>query len=168
MDAASPIGIGHVNLKVMDLDRSVAFYCDVLGFRIAQRRPGSSLAFLTAGTAAFDLALTTNDTQAGEAPAGHTGLDHLAVRYPTRRALARAYRRLLAYGITPFETDEHGAMESLYFHDPDGIQVEIYWEYPRERWAMENGRLRMYVRPLDTEDLLAELDHIEATDDSPD
>ncbi len=157
MDVSLPVGIGHVNLIVTDLDRSVTFYCDVLGFQIAQRRPGSSLVFLTAGTAAFDLALTTSDTQGGATPAGHTGLDHIAVKYPTRHAFAQAYRRLLDFGITPFEAAEHGAMESLYFHDPDDIQVEMYWEYPRERWPMEHGQLRMHVRPLDTEDLLAEI-----------
>lgn len=138
-----PMRIGHLNLAVADLDRAVTFYCQALGFSVARRRPGSHLAFLRCGTGqAFDLGLTDAASRNGTPPpSGHTGLDHVALEYPTRDAWITAYRRLLAYGVSIDDAREHGFAESLYFRDPDGNGLEIYWEYPPEQWPQEDTQL---------------------------
>jgi catechol 2,3-dioxygenase len=156
--------IGHLNLKVADMGRALAFYCDVLGFRIRRYRPGCRLAFLGAGETSFDLAITTDMGQEGSPPsAGCTGLDHFAIRYPSRQDLARAYRHLMECGVELREATDHWIAESLYFDDPDGNQVEIYWERPPEYWFEADGQIRSQLKPLDLTSLLAELNEPEAS-----
>ena len=151
--------LGHVNLKVADMQRALAFYCDILGFRIRRYRPGGRLAFLGAGESSFDLALLALADQEGSPPlANMTGLDHIAIRYPSRRDLARAYQHILACKVSPIEASDHGIAESIYFIDPDGNQVEIYWERPPEFWFAEDGQIRSQVKPLDLANLLAALE----------
>jgi catechol 2,3-dioxygenase len=151
--------LGHVNLKVSAMERALTFYCDVLGFRIRRHQPGSWLAFLGAGESSFDLALTTRTSQGGDPPPSDcTGLDHIAIRYPSRRDLACAYRHLLECGVALTDAADHWIAESLYVADPDGNRVEIYWERPPEFWFEQDGRIRSQVKPLDLADLLTELD----------
>lgn len=147
-----------MNLKVAHMERALAFYCDVLGFRIRRYEPGSWLAFLGAGESSFDLALTTRTSQGGSPPLQDcTGLDHIAIRYPSRRDLARAYRHLLVCGRALTEATDHWVAESLYLADPDGNQVELYWERSPEYWFEEDGRIRSQVKPLDLASLLRAL-----------
>lgn len=160
--------IGHVNLKVADMGRALAFYCNVLGFRIRRYRPGGRLAFLGAGESSFDLALSTATSQGGSpSPVGSTGLDHIAIRYPSRQDLARAYRHLLACGVELREATDHWIAKSLYFDDPDGNQVEIYWERPPECWFEVDGQIRSQLKPLDLATLLTELNEPEASSAAP-
>ncbi len=150
--------IGHLNLKVIDMERALAFYCDVLGFRVRRYRQGSQLAFLGAGESSFDLALVAIKSQqeVPSSPAA-SGLDHFAIRYPSRRNLAHAYQHLLECGVELREATDHWIAESLYFDDPDGNLVEIYWERPPEYWFEADGQIRSQLKPLDLADLLAEL-----------
>lgn len=147
--------IGHVHLKVADLDRAVAFYHGVLGFEITQRY-GRQAVFLSAGGYHHHIGLNTWESAGGPPPApGTTGLYHLAILYPTRTALADALRRLIAAQIPLQGASDHGVSEALYLADPDGNGVELYWDKPEAEWPRdEAGDIAMFSRRLDLEDLL--------------
>jgi catechol 2,3-dioxygenase len=149
------VRIGHVHLKVADIDRALAFYRDVLGFELTQRL-GSQAAFISAGGYHHHIGLNTWESRGGKAPqAGTTGLYHLAILYPTRAALADALRRLIAAGIPLEGASDHGVSEALYLRDPDDNGVELYWDRPQEQWPRgADGELSMYTRRLDLDDLL--------------
>jgi len=151
------VDIGHVHLKVADLERALGFYCGVLGFQLMQRL-GDSAAFVSAGGYHHHLGLNTWESQGGPPPApGTTGLYHVAIRYPDRGALADALRRLLAAGISLDGASDHGVSEALYLRDPDDNGVELYRDRPREEWPEDpDGRLQMFTRRLDLTTLLAE------------
>jgi catechol 2,3-dioxygenase len=152
------VSIGHVHLKVADLDRSIAFYRDVLGFDLMQRY-GDEAAFLSAGGYHHHIALNTWESKGGSPPAPHTtGLYHLAIRYPTRAALADALRRLIDAGIAIEGASDHGVSEALYLRDRDGNGIELSWDRPKAQWPLtKDGHLRMETHALDTRDLLREL-----------
>ena len=151
------VRIGHVHLKVADLERALAFYRDVLGFELTQRY-GRQAAFLAAGGYHHHIGLNTWESQGGSPPpAGTTGLYHLAILYPTRMELADALRRVLAAGIELDGASDHGVSEALYLRDPDGNGVELYWDRPKEQWPRtSDGELNMVTNPLDLESLLQE------------
>lgn len=151
------VRIGHVHLKVADLERSLQFYCGVLGFEIMQRI-GDSAAFIAAGGYHHHIALNTWESLGGSPPAfGTTGLYHLAVLYPTRRALADALCRLIRADIPLEGASDHGVSESLYLRDPDNNGVELYCDRPPEQWTRTpDGKMAMYTRHLDLPSLLAE------------
>lgn len=151
------VQIGHVHLKVADLERSLKFYRDVLGFEVTQRM-GSHAAFLSAGGYHHHIGLNTWESAGGSPPApGATGLYHVAILYPTRAALADALRRVLAAGIELEGASDHGVSEALYLRDPDDNGVELYWDKPREQWPRQaDGQLVMVTRRLDIESLLKE------------
>jgi len=154
------VDIGHVHLKVADLDRSLEFYRGVLGFEL-QQRIGDDAAFISAGGYHHHIGLNTWHSKGGSPPPpGTTGLFHLAIRYPTRAALADALLRLQRAGIGLSGASDHGVSEALYLDDPDGNGVELYWDRPREEWpaGQEGEKLAMYTRPLDLRGLLAESD----------
>jgi catechol 2,3-dioxygenase len=148
--------IGHVHLKVADLDRALAFYCGVLGFEITQRW-GTSAAFISAGAYHHHIGLNTWESRGGSPPPpGSTGLFHLAILYPPRAALADALRRVVAAGIPLDGASDHGVSEALYLRDPDENGVELYRDRPREEWPMsDDGGVAMYTRALDLDALLA-------------
>jgi catechol 2,3-dioxygenase len=152
------VRIGHVHLKVADLERALDFYCGVLGFQLMQRY-GSSAAFVSAGGYHHHIGLNTWESAgASEPPPGTTGLYHLAVLYPTRAALADALRRVSAAHIPLDGASDHGVSEALYLRDPDNNGVELYWDRPRDLWPRTpNGALAMYTRRLDLHSLLREL-----------
>src|ERR687883_190479 len=128
------VDIGHVHLKVSDLDRAVAFYRDVLGFEV-QHRYGDQAAFLSAGGYHHHIGLNTWESKGGSPPPrGSTGLFHVAIRYPTRAALAQALRRVLDAGIPLTGASDHGVSEALYLRDPDDNGIELYYDRPREEW----------------------------------
>jgi catechol 2,3-dioxygenase len=160
MDTPAPIAagarIGHVHLKVADLERALGFYCGVLGFTLMQRF-GRQAAFISAGGYHHHIGLNTWESRGGTPPPpGHTGLYHAAILYPARRDLADALRRLRAAGIALDGAAEHGVSEALYLRDPDGNGVELYWDRPESAWPRDaNGALAMYTRPLDLDALLA-------------
>ncbi len=149
--------IGHVHLKVADLERALRFYRDVLGFEVTQQM-GQSAAFLSAGGYHHHIGLNTWESQGGAAPAaGTTGLYHLAVVYPTRAELGDALRRLIAADVPLDGAADHGVSEALYLRDPDGNGVELYWDKPRQEWPRgKDGELAMVTRPLDLQGLLGE------------
>jgi catechol 2,3-dioxygenase len=149
--------IGHVHLKVSDLERAIAFYRDVLGFELTQRY-GSGGAFLSAGAYHHHIGLNTWESADGQPPPpGSTGLFHLAILYPTRAALADSLRRLQRAGIPLEGASDHGVSEALYLRDPDDNGIELYWDRPREQWPRTStGELSMFTRPLDLESLLAQ------------
>ena len=149
------VTIGHVHLKVADLERALAFYVGVLGFALTQRM-GASAAFVGAGGYHHHIGLNTWESREGSPPPpGTTGLYHLAIRYPTRAALADALRRLQAAGIPLEGASDHGVSEALYLQDPDRNGVELYWDRPREQWPRtRDGQVAMYTRPLDLDGLL--------------
>ena len=149
--------IGHVHLKVSDLDRAVAFYRDVLGFDVTARLGGQA-AFLSAGGYHHHIGLNTWESRGGSRPPrGTTGLYHAAIRYPTRSALARALRRIMQAGCRLDGASDHAVSEALYLHDPDGNGIELYWDRPRELWPVGgDGTIAMTVEPLDLDELLAE------------
>ena len=151
------VSIGHVHLKVADLDRSLGFYRDVLGFEVTQRY-GRQAAFLSAGGYHHHIGLNTWESEGGAPPPpGCTGLFHVAVLYPTRAALADALRRLAAAGIGLEGAADHGVSEALYLRDPDDNGVELYWDRPRDQWPRgAGGTLAMFTRALDLPGLLAE------------
>jgi catechol 2,3-dioxygenase len=151
------VRIGHVHLKVADIDRALAFYCGVLGFQLMQRR-GPDVAFISAGGYHHHIGLNTWESRGGSPPAaGATGLYHLAVLYPTRAALAEALRRLIAAGVPLEGASDHGVSEALYLRDPDNNGVELYRDRPREEWPRTaDGALAMFTKPLDLRALLAE------------
>jgi catechol 2,3-dioxygenase len=151
------VRIGHVHLKVADLDRAISFYRGVLGFELTQRY-GEQAAFLLAGGYHHHIGLNTWESLGGPPPpAGTTGLYHLAILYPTRAALADALRRVLAAGISLEGASDHGVSEALYLRDPDGNGVELYWDRPEQEWPHDvNGNIAMTTDPLDLEELLRE------------
>ena len=148
--------IGHVHLKVADLDRAIAFYSGVLGFEIMQKY-GTQAAFLSAGGYHHHIGLNTWESKGGTPPApGHTGLYHTAILYPTRRDLADALKRLMAANIPLDGASDHGVSQALYLQDPDGNGVELYWDRPEAEWPRDaSGNLAMVTQRLDLEDLLA-------------
>jgi catechol 2,3-dioxygenase len=148
--------IGHVHLKVADIERSLAFYSDVLGFELKQRMPGA--AFIAAGGYHHHIGLNTWESKGGAPPPrGATGLYHIAILYPTRALLADALRRLMSAGIPLDGASDHGVSEALYLRDPDGNGVELYWDKPEDQWPRaQDGSLTMTLDPLDIDDLLSE------------
>lgn len=151
------VDIGHVHLKVADIERALAFYQGVLGFELTQRM-GDSAAFLGAGGYHHHIGLNTWESRGGQAPPpGTTGLYHFAIRYPDRAALADALRRLDKAGVTLEGAADHGVSEALYLRDYDQNGVELYWDKPRERWPVNaKGELGMGTKRLDVPALLAE------------
>jgi catechol 2,3-dioxygenase len=147
--------IGHVHLKVADLNRALEFYCGVLGFELMQKY-GTQAAFVSAGGYHHHIGLNTWESQGGRPPApGTTGLYHLAILYPTRADLADALKRLLANGIELDGASDHGVSEALYLRDPDGNGIELYWDKPQAEWPKTaDGTLAMHTRRLDVEGLL--------------
>ena len=149
------VGIGHIHLKVSDLERALAFYRDTLGFELTQRY-GSQAAFLSAGDYHHHIGLNTWESSGGSPPPpGTTGLYHLAILYPTRAELADALRRLVEAGIPLEGASDHGVSEALYLRDPDGNGVELYWDRRKEEWPRTpDGGLAMFTRALDLDALL--------------
>ena len=147
--------IGHVHLKVADLDRALGFYCGVLGFELMQRL-SSGAAFISAGGYHHHIGLNTWESKGGHPPPpGTTGLFHTAILYPTRPALADALHRVMEAGIPLDGASDHGVSEALYLRDPDENGVELYWDRPKEQWPRkEDGSLAMFTHRLDLEDLL--------------
>src|SRR6266705_6324340 len=152
---APGVRIGHVHLKIADLDRALKFYCGVLGFEL-QQRFGSSAAFISAGGYHHHIGLNTWESAGGSPPPPNsTGLYHLAILYPTRAALADALRRLIAAGIELDGASDHGVSEALYLRDPDENGLELYWDRPNASWPRKpDGSLAMFTHRLDLEDLL--------------
>ncbi len=149
--------IGHVHLKVADLDRSIHFYHDLMGFDLVMRF-GDQAAFLSAGGYHHHLGLNTWESSGGEPPApGTTGLYHFAVNYPTRRDLAVALKRLLDGGWSIDGASDHGTHEAIYLHDPDSNGIELAWDRPRNEWPSQNGQIVFSRKSLDFASLLAEL-----------
>ena len=151
------VRIGHVHLKVADIDRALEFYCGVLGFTLTQRI-GPQAAFISAGGYHHHIGLNTWESRGGPPPPqGTTGLYHLAILYPTRAELADALRRLIEAKIPLDGASDHGVSEALYLRDPDDNGVELYWDRPQEAWPFTaDGKLAMFARPLDLTNLLAE------------
>ena len=149
--------IGHVHLKVSDLDRSLAFYHDLLGFEITQRY-GSQAVFISAGGYHHHIGLNTwHSKGAGPAPVNVPGLYHTAILYATRKDLAVILKRLLEAKYPLTGASDHGVSEALYLDDPDGNGVELYWDKPKEQWPIDaNGNLEMVTMRLDLEGLLRE------------
>ena len=149
------VRIGHVHLKVADIERALKFYCGVLGFELTQRM-GDQVAFISAGGYHHHIGLNTWESCGGApAPQGTTGLYHLAILYPTRAALADALRRLIEAKIPLDGASDHGVSEALYLRDPDDNGVELYWDRPRAEWPTDgDGGLAMYTRALDLRALL--------------
>ncbi len=147
------VRIGHVHLAVSNLERSLEFYRDALGFEVTQRY-GTSAAFLSAGGYHHHIGL---NTWAGEGapqpPPGRTGLYHFAILYPNRRELARAFKRLFDHGVTLEGASDHGVSEAIYLRDPDGNGIELYRDRPQDEWPRVNGELRMTTRGLDLDGL---------------
>jgi catechol 2,3-dioxygenase len=156
MSLGPGVSIGHVHLKVADLERAIAFYSGVLGFDVTQRMGGAA-AFLSAGGYHHHIGLNTWESAGGQPPApGTTGLYHLAIRYPDRAGLADVLRRLTDAGVALDGAADHGVSEALYLRDPDDNGVELYWDRPAEQWPRSlDGKLVMYTRPLDLDDLLS-------------
>ena|SRR5579871_1735644 len=149
------VRIGHVHLKVADLDRALNFYVGVLGFELTQRF-GRQAAFVSAGGYHHHIGLNTWESKDGTPPPpGTTGLYHLAILYPTRAELANALQRLIDNNIPLEGAADHGVSQALYLRDPDGNGVELYWDLPQEDWPRNSeGGIEMYTRALDLEDLL--------------
>ena len=152
------VDIGHVHLKVADIERALRFYCDVLGFEL-QQRFGAQAAFVSAGGYHHHIGLNTWESRGGSPPPpGTTGLYHVAIRYPTRATLGDALRRLVDAGIGLDGASDHGVSEALYLRDPDGNGVELYWDRPQEEWPRppEGQGVAMFTAPLDLRALLSE------------
>jgi catechol 2,3-dioxygenase len=153
------VDIGHVHLKVADVDRALDFYCGILGFELMQRW-GADAAFISAGGYHHHIGLNSWSSKGGSpSPPGTTGLFHTAIRYPTRRALADALRRLSEAGWPLEGASDHGVSEALYLSDPDGNGVELYWDRPRDEWPRppQGDGVQMGTSPLDLEGLSSEL-----------
>jgi catechol 2,3-dioxygenase len=150
------VAIGHVHLKVADLDRALDFYCGALGFEL-QAQLGDQAAFVSAGGYHHHIGLNTWESRGGAPPPpGTTGLYHTAIRYPTREGLADALVRVLEAGIPLDGASDHGVSEAIYLRDPDGNGVELCWDRPKDEWPRDaDGSLRMYTARLDLESLLA-------------
>ena len=160
VDPINPhVTIGHVHLKVADLERSLRFYCDVLGFDLMQRMSDQA-AFVSAGGYHHHIGLNTWDSRGGSPPPpGATGLFHIGILYPTRAALADAVRGLMKARIRLDGASDHGVSEAIYLRDPDGNGIELYWDRPKEQWPRTSkGELGMGTEPLDLEGLLREAD----------
>lgn len=159
MSIPPEVKVGHVHLRVADLDRALAFYCGVLGFEVMQRM-GKAAAFISAGGYHHHVGLNTWESEGGAPPPhGSTGLYHVAFLYPTRRSLAGALRRVLEAGLSLDGAADHGVSEALYLRDPDANGVELYWDRPNTAWPRNaDGSLAMYTRPLDVGDLLSTLE----------
>jgi catechol 2,3-dioxygenase len=155
---AIPAGtrIGHVHLKVADIERALKFYCGVLGFELMQRF-GAQAAFISAGGYHHHIGLNTWESKGGPPPPhGTTGLYHVAILYSTRADLGAALKGLIDNGVALDGAADHGVSEALYLHDPDHNGIELYWDRPREQWPRnEAGEIAMYTRALDLEGLLA-------------
>jgi catechol 2,3-dioxygenase len=151
------VDIGHVHLKVADIERSLAFYTGVLGFEL-QQRMGDEAAFISAGGYHHHIGLNTWQSKgASPPPPGHTGLFHVAIRYPDRATLADALRRLVEAGVPLSGASDHGVSEAIYLADPDGNGIELYRDRPREEWPHDpDGKVAMMTIPLDLNALLAE------------
>ena len=149
------VTIGHVHLKVADLDRALGFYCDVLGFELMMRY-GPGAAFVSAGGYHHHIGLNTWESKGGTPPpANSTGLFHVAIRYPTRASLADAMGRLVAAHVQLDGASDHGVSEALYLRDPDENGIELYWDRPREEWPHgPDGKLTMHTHPLDLASLM--------------
>ena len=152
------VRIGHVHLKVANLQRALDFYCGVLGFELTQRY-GEEAAFVSAGGYHHYIGLNTWESRDGSPPPkGATGLYHFAILYPTRAALADALRRLMQANISLEGASDHAVSEALYLSDPDGNGIELYWDRPKELWPRdENGQIEMSTRRLELGNLLEEL-----------
>jgi catechol 2,3-dioxygenase len=149
--------IGHVHLRVADLDRAVQFYRDVLGFAVTGYGPdmGLPIAFLAAGDYHHHIGLNTfNSLDGTRPPEGHTGLHHVAILYPDRETLAEAVQRLVDHDWPIDSAEDHGATVSIYLNDPDGNGLELYYDRPREYWLDENGRPVVKAEQFDWQDLL--------------
>jgi catechol 2,3-dioxygenase len=152
------VDIGHVHLKVADVDRSLGFYRDVLGFEL-QQRWGTDAAFVSAGGYHHHIGLNSWESRGGSPPPpGTTGLYHVAIRYPTRAALADALRRLVAAQVPLSGASDHGVSIALYLSDPDGNGIELYWDRPEEEWPRppDGKGVAMMSEPVDLQALLAE------------
>jgi catechol 2,3-dioxygenase len=149
--------IGHVHLKVSDLDKALSFYKDLLGFEITQRY-GDSAVFIAAGGYHHHIGLNTwYSKNAPHPPARSTGLFHTAILYPTRKDLAIALKRLIDAKYPLTGASDHGVSEAIYLDDPDGNGVELYWDRPKEQWPLDSdGHLEMFTEPLDVAGLMAE------------
>ncbi len=153
------VDIGHVHLKVADIERSLGFWRDVLGFEL-QEQLGDQAAFLSAGGYHHHIGLNTWESKGGSPPPrGTTGLYHVAVRFPSRRALAEAVRDVVQAGIPLHGASDHGVSEAIYLADPDGNGVELYWDRPRDEWPRtSDGRIAMVTERLNLDGLIAELE----------
>ncbi len=152
------VDIGHVHLKVADIDRALAFYCDVLGFELMQRW-GAAASFVSAGGYHHHIGLNTWESRSGAPPPpGTTGLYHFAIRYPDRKALATALRRVVEADVPLEGASDHGVSEAIYLRDPDGNGVELYYDRPREEWprSPDGSGVAMGSLPIDLRALLAE------------
>jgi catechol 2,3-dioxygenase len=151
--------IGHVHLTVADLERSLSFYRDILGFEVTTKY-GKSAVFLSAGGYHHHIGLNTwSGEGAPPPPQGHSGLYHFAILYPTRKELANVLKKLVDVGYPITGTADHGVSEAIYLNDPDNIGVELYCDRPKEKWKVKNdGEVEMITAPLDIENLLSELD----------
>jgi catechol 2,3-dioxygenase len=153
------VDIGHVHLKVAEIERSLGFWRDVLGFEL-QERLGDQAAFLSAGGYHHHIGLNTWESKGGAPPPrGTTGLFHVAIRFPTRRSLAEAVRDVVQAGVPLHGASDHGVSEAIYLADPDGNGVELYWDRPRDEWPRtSDGRIAMVTERLDLDGLIAELE----------
>lgn len=157
-DSIDPrVDIGHVHLKVADLQRALDFYCGVLGFQLMQQY-GTQAAFISAGGYHHHIGLNTWESLGGSPPPpGSTGLYHTAIRYPDRKSLADALRRLQKAKIPLDGAADHGVSEALYLHDPDHNGVELYWDRPKDQWPRTpDGGISMFTKPLDLAGLLGD------------
>jgi catechol 2,3-dioxygenase len=170
MQSDSPIHpavrVGHVHLRVADLDRAIAFYRDALGLSVTAdaRQAGLPMAFLAAGDYHHHVALNTFENTEGAPPAGHTGLYHVAFLYPDRHELARAVGRALDHGVAIDHGSDHGATVSVYLDDPDGNGIELYYDRPRARWHDAEGRPLLAAERFDPRDLLPDHAHLPTGD----
>ncbi len=154
------VDIGHIHLKVSDIDRALAFYRDVLGFEV-QARMGPDAAFISAGGYHHHIGLNTWESKGGHPPPRETtGLYHVAIRYPDRKTLAHAVRRVIDAGIPLSGASDHGVSEAIYLQDPDANGIELYRDRPKEEWPRppSGDGVAMFTRPLDLQGLLAEAD----------
>ena len=152
------VDIGHVYLKVSDIQRSLDFYCGILGFEL-QQKVGTQAAFISAGGYHHHIGLNTWESRGGSPPPrGTTGLYHVAIRYPSRASLADALQRLTDAGIPLDGASDHGVSQALYLHDPDHNGIELYWDRPAEQWPRSaDGSVAMGTEALDLSELMTEL-----------